>query len=153
MKTLRTLLTTATLLSISPIMAANASPSADCPKAPVTRAGDLVAAIDHQGHATPTVVFERGTAKLAPASRDQLEELAKLLDDESDLRIQVGFAAEGNVSPELAKARAKALREALLDLDAPANRVALRETSGQAEIAKVEIANGPAQCVAPVAGS
>ena len=150
MNTLLTRMTTAVLLSLSPLAMALA---AECETPPVTHAAEIGAAIDHQGHATPTVVFERGTAKLAPASRDQLAELAKLLDDELDLNIQVGFAAEGNVSPELAKARAKALREALLDLDAPANRVALRDASGQAEIAKVEIANGPAQCAAPVAGS
>jgi len=142
-KTLLTQLTTAVLLSLAPLAIALA---ADCPKPPIATAGDLVAAIDHQGRASPTVVFQRGTAKLAPASRDQLEELAKLLDDESDLRIQVGFAAEGDVTPELAKARAKALREALLDLDAPAQRVALREVKGDAEVAKLEIANGPAQC-------
>lgn len=68
-----------------------------------------------------------------------------------ELRIKVGFAAEGNVTPELANARAKALREALLDLDAPAERVALREVKDDAELAKLELANGPAQCEIPSA--
>lgn len=147
MKTLLTLLTTAMLLSISPAMAS----APDCAKPPLTPAADIAASIDQGVPATPTVVFERGTAKLAPASRGQLAELVALLDDQLDLHIQVGFAAGDK--PELAQARAKALRNALLDLDAPADRVAVREAKADAEIAKVEIAGGAQQCAAPVAGS
>ena len=149
MKTL-TRLTTAVLLSLSPLGMALA---ADCDVAPLTHAADIGAAIDHDGRATPTVVFQRGTAKLAPASHAQLAELARLLDDQLDLRIDVGFAADGNVTPDLARARSRAVREALLDLDAPADRVALRDVKTDAEIAKVEIANGPEQCATPSTGA
>jgi outer membrane protein OmpA-like peptidoglycan-associated protein len=150
MNTFLTRMTTAILLSLSPLGMALA---AECAKPPLTPAADIAASIDRGAPATPTVVFERGTAKLAPASRDQLAQIVALLDDQLDLHIQVGFAAGDQVTPELAQARARALRNALLDLDAPANRVAVRQVKAEAEIAKVEIAGGAQQCAAPVAGS
>ena len=150
MKILLTLLTTGTLLSISPAMAGQ---SADCDKAPVARADALAAAIEHDGRVQPLISFKAGSARLAPAADEQIAELAKALDDNPYLHIEIGLDADHGRSPELANERARAVRDALARLNAPVERVAVREVKPVAEIAKVEVAGTTQQCAVPATGA
>jgi outer membrane protein OmpA-like peptidoglycan-associated protein len=94
---------------------------------PVTSADAIAAQIQASGRAEPLVEFVRGTALLTPASTRQLVELVRLLKEDPLLRIEIGFAPTSGT--QLAEERAKVLRDALLDLAAPADRLTVKAAS------------------------
>jgi outer membrane protein OmpA-like peptidoglycan-associated protein len=94
---------------------------------PVTSADVIAAQIETSGRAEPLVEFVRGTALLTPASTRQLVELVRLLKEDPLLRIEIGLAPTSGT--QLAEERVRALRDALLDLAAPADRLAIRAAS------------------------
>src|ERR1044071_5317241 len=142
MKATLMILTTAAMLSFQPAQAGDATP---CDKAAVVRADRIAADIDRTGQSAPLVQFYNGTAILTKASERQLVELAKLLDDEKDLRIEVSFPAIAVANPGLAAERSAAVRSALVSLHAPADRVAVQPqpSAPKSEFAALST-NGPA---------
>lgn len=74
-----------------------------------------------------SVGFGMGSSRLDPAARDQLAQLVRELGDWR-LAVEGGFSPEGNreANLALARARAAAVQQALLELGLPPDRVELR---------------------------
>ena len=135
-----------TMASMAPFHSAladdHSNQPAACPAAPVRIAAQIATEIASTGHASPVLAFRRGTADLTVDSKRQLVELARMLRDDDELRIEVGFIAnereDGAAAEKLALARSKVVRSKLLALDARAVQVATRSYSRQTAAATVD---------------
>ena len=120
---------------------------------PVRPAAEIAPVIGDGGHESILLAFQRGTAKLTSNSTAQLAELARVLDADPQLRIEVGFIADqredGERAQELARARTLAVRNALLALGAPSQQLKARPYPGDASVAEADgdlAAGESAQC-------
>ena len=145
-------LTMASVASIQSAWADDQAASA-CPLEPVRAAAQIAAEIDSTGHSSPLLEFRRGTAELTGRSERQLAEMARMLHDDSGLRIEVGFIAnereDGAVAETLARERGKVVRRKLLSFDASATQVATRSYSREPTVAAADFefaANPQRQC-------
>lgn len=104
---------------------------------------NLASAISTTGHASCYIAFVSGTAQLDSQSKAQIHELAHMVKDDPDLKIEIAFQSSdlGNESSakKMAYKRALALVHALRDLDVERGRVVARDAGNPVSVAFNEI--------------
>ena len=108
-------------------------------KRQVVASQNLAGEIGTSGHASCYIAFVSGTAELDPASNAQIREIAFMLKDDPELKVEIAFQAsdagsEGSAK-KMAYKRAVALANALLNRDVPRGRVAAKSTDDPLSVA------------------
>ncbi|HZP13676.1 MAG TPA: OmpA family protein [Nevskiaceae bacterium] len=113
--------------------------SAYLAKRQVVASQDLAGEISTSGRTSCYIAFVNGTARLDPQSKAQVREIAYLLKEDPELKIEIAFhssdlGTQGSAR-KMAHERAVALANALLVMDVPRGRVVAKSAEDPVSVA------------------